>query len=1327
MTWKEKLIDCFRSNPYGIAGFADFSCLTKDDKKAISDSLPDALCSQDALWTRDTLWVQEMLWDRDNPVYFYAVLLYKMIQYAKEHYDEGRFYDENFNNIFLKYDRPELSRLFCDALVTFGYFANIAEIFPDSRSHITPYLIHAGIPDNLIDKFIELVAANRHYDYRQDSYSLCEVVKQSSVHINIKRIFQLNLAGVDEIWFCLTDMVNAYYKDGDYESYLVELPFGINRDRVITALKNLEDKNIELAYKISRPYVKFNPAYRNFTIHSKEEIKFNQESLNYLENNQNNRRYEWTIIKPPNEKLQLDNEDDKDKKNITLFFEQDGAKIMVFDMKTYRLLEPEEIDRKGLLTTKYLIFADKKISLSSVDCGIDSGVWGFYGFYGAVIDFGSENHQTQKEHSGTLHFRDLCFNLEKEQTITTITFKKNRFDESNVINFIDDTGAHLSPIMQVEADIAGESIYLPLFNSISHVQFSSPKTKEIQLYKYNANNKKWEPHNTIWSDAANGDFYCNSKIEDGIYQIRDKKRSSKQEIFVVLFGFQKLYEKYNNDNSEFEVAFNLLTNGKLIDKQHENKKQIDESGNIFFKKATLYPVLALIWEWDDAELGSFTLFFHLRGIRWRILSLQEKNTTQDNYIDSIDSRWMNNAIIVNKKNTSNKFIELQLPEKRDIVINRSPIKQIKTINNGGSWDKSLSVYVNSSEDITLTLDDKDIPLVYFAEQSLIENFEWSVNDKIAEIKWEGYTPDNSVLLIWNPLKPNSFREITLQDNSNRVCIDSIDAETFYCFTLAVKCGGWQERRYSIAINQKYNKSRIKRHYIGLSQTQQEKNIAYHFYLLFQNLLDETLAKDCPFDYKVWLRADEICQNKEDKEKYFSALKIFCDEMNELDKPYFKNTLKWDDVNKKIGIDKYVKLAGKWLPSLLNLVHNDNSREFIRETFIDETRNGMNFAWIKPYQIAECDCMDDNWNRYNGCPAPFEYFRDLWLISSPYHQVKILSTCAKKNNCQHINKSLFENKVNHWQFYEECNNCGQYFDDHESISLKRYIECQQAALNRLLEIHKKFNLPELESLTPFDQKIKFQLPYNNNQIYATIRKYPDELRLQLGLDNSEVLLINYPQKNFHSPQTGYKIEHNIFNGKTKISQHKTYNEKIFSNQHPYRMDPAIPLIAKVNSDEWIKKHAGRFRQTLVQLNRQLSTDAIHTNTIAINYIKDILGVKHVLHQLVEKTCEPLCPCEKVLRLGGNNMQIKINNESVTEQIQQFWQHAILERLFVNDSVYVKEKLGDDSKKLEQYLRKTTAAIYENNLTVYYQIQALAELAVWVCYNGGIGTFVKTEFE
>jgi hypothetical protein len=937
-------------------------------------------------------------------------------------------------------------------------------------------------------------------------------------------------------------------------------------------------------------------------------------------------------------------------------------------------------------------------------------------FYGVEIDFANENHQKQSELYG-----ELCFNLENGQTIT---LKKNRFDEVNTVEFIDNIGAAISPIMQVETDIAGDSIYVPLFNTFSRIRFSNPKTKEIQLYHYDNNDRKWSPLNVHWEKMSNGDFYCNSKIDDGIYQICDKRRVSKREILAVLSDFQKLHEKYNDDNSEFEVAFILPKSGKLKTKRQENQYlQIQNDGNIFrFKKSTLYPLAALTWEWNDTKLGAFTLYFPIKGLRWRSISKSQEN--------SFDFRWTDEPIIVNPGTIPfGQCIELHLPEKTNIVINGNLVKQVSKINNGGRWEAQLNDYRNS-EKIILTLNDKEIPLVYFAKQPIIEKFEWTASDDIAEIKWTGNVPENAVLLIWNPLKPSSsFREISLPDNTTETLIDNIDSKTFYCFTIAAK--GWRGQYY-VAVVEKFYKHEILRSHIGLSQEKKDGfEYHFHFYLLFQNLLDEKFAKDFPFDYAQHLRAEIICKDEKEKEIYFNVLKIFCEEMKNLDE-YFKKTLNWDNINKEFGIERYVELAGKWLPSLIDLVENNNSKESIRETFIEETKSGMNFSWLKPYQIAEYDCVDDKWERYADCPTPFGYFRDLWLISSTYHQVKILSTCAEKNNCPCINKSQFEKKVTHWRFYNECNSC-ESFDDHKAIPIKHYIKCQQAALQRLLNFHEKFPLPSLQKLTPINSTKKFDIPLNdNNFICAMIKRYnEEELSQQLGLDNSEVLLVNWQQRNLCDQwRTGNKFEYNPHLEKSQVLELPLFRDKFFDDKKHIlkRFDPAVPLIAKVDKLKWLETHVEQFRTTLDRLTSLSSTTSSFTlSANDVSYLTDILDVENVLFKLVENICEQSRPQEKILKLGGNESSVKINSGTANETIKQLWRHAVLERLFVNDSASIKEKLGKEtSQKLVQYLRETTSEIYMNNSIVYYPIQALAELAVRVCYLGGIGTLAKTEF-
>jgi hypothetical protein len=1328
MTWHKKLINCFKDNPYGVAGFADFSCLTDEDKKEIHKYF------QDCWWEGNK-----------NSEIYYAAVLYEIIGYAQKQYEDGAFYDKFDSIIRIKdTERQKVSDLFCKALEIFGYFYKTAEVFYDAHKFITPYLIHAGIPDTSIDNFVKLIAVNRHIDYRHESSLLGEVVKKSDVHKNVKRIFQLYLAGMDEIWFRLTDAINAFYNEEreDCEFYLGELPTSINRKRIITALKNSQNHHIETASKISKPYIKFNSAFRNFIVSSKEELNFAQESTQFLEKISN--KYEWVIIRPPeSEKLQLN-----DGTNISLFFEQDSVKMILFDTKTYRLISPEEIERKGLSPTKYLVFVNQEISLLSCDISVDSGDWSFYGFCGTEIDFASENHQKQTEYFGTLYF-----DLKNGQTIT---FLRNRFDEVNTVKFIDDTGNILSPIMHAEVDIVDELIYIPIFNAISCIRFSSPKTKEIQLYKYNQNNKKWEYQNVDWTKIAKGDFHCNSKINDGIYQVRDKSRASKREVFVIISDFQKLREEYNADGSEFEVTFTLPTSGQLkdteagmngrlrsrttaarycdcrfqfeelkvsLDKPEENKnlQSYNNTDNICFKMSTRYPLTSLIWEWNDTALGSFSLYFPLKGLRWRIVSLSQEKDQEKIY----DYRWTDKPIIVNPDNVPiEHYIELHLPEKKNIIVNGNFVKTITKLNEGGKWNARLNDYRNS-EQIILTLNDKEIPLVYFAKQPIIEKFEWTASGDIAEIRWTGYVPENTVFLIWDPLKPaSSFREITLQNGTSEILIDNIDSEIFYCFTIANKHGGWRGQFYNIAVHKKIYDNKIKRCHIGLSQ---EKKGSYeeHFYLLFQNLLDEKFAKDCPFDYVKRLRAEEFCRNEKDKELYFCVLKLFCEEMKNLDE-CFKNTLEWDKVNKEFGIDRYAELSGKWLPSLLQLVENDNSRKSIHETFIEETKNGMNFAWLKPYQIAEYDCMKNEcmkneWERYTDCPTPFEYFRDLWLISSSYHQVKILSTCAEKNNCQYISNVQFKNNVTHWRIYNKCNSCGKPLADHKDISIDLYVEYQKSALQRLLNFHKKFQLPTLEKLIQIKQlSEEFIVPdIKTDGIPIIVRKYSEELSSQLGLEECEILLLDQFSRDLSTMRTGYKFVYNPLQGNSKISRHRVFQERIINELRPRKLDPAVPLVAKVNTSKWIETYADVFRNALVQWNNLTAISTFTLSTNAINYLKDILDAKHVLLQLIEKTCTQKHSQEK----NSNN---NIHNEIINETIKQLWQHAVLERLFVNSSADVKEKLGNESQKLEQYLRETTSEIYKSNLIAYYRIQMLAELAVWICYNGGIGMPVKTEF-
>lgn len=965
---KKRLVEAFKSenNSYGIAGFADFSDIGEESEKKVKQHFKnDIWASMGYKGTTDGK---------------YAIVLYVTLRAAQKYGDGGNFYPHFGNYVnnpdicTTQNDQERLGGLFRIALKHFGYYCPPPEA--GGHRHVAPILVHAGIPNRALRDFIRLIDRNLDNNFQEDFQWLKEYIQKQTppLHKNVGRIYHFDLEGTDDIWATLSKAIREYRQNDEWEDitpFLGDLPPAIKyeHETIREILKDLEKVQSsetgsrESNESLAPPKIRFNQDYHSFEITRKEKPVFapDIESTGLFKQFGNN-PYEARIRRAPTNGMILWKHDEKEfeHKKLSLFYsppDHAGLHIMVFDTKSGRLILPTEIEQKGLAPLRHLVFANKHIEVGQED----NRVCPWSGWFGAEIDFSDKSHQYISESNHELVFQ--CGGA-------TIALRQHR-REYAVIKYLDADEKELKPSLQrVSFRLPNTESYSgPLFDCITKIAFGGSKTKKIELLRYDHTNDKAGPFKRYGDPvekSANGLFVLPTKLQDGIYKVRDADRERIHDYFVILDGFRICSENYASDGSIFELKIQRPDVGTLeenpVGEQIVKKSECEQIAH--FSISTRYPSLFLDWKWAEPSWGSFTMSWHVKGLRWQVVSKDS---------NALEEKWSQEMLYVDKMAVnSDTEIQIHFPELEHFEVNDGGKKNPRQTDFGGQWYVPLHYYRDSGK-ITLRYKQTDHPIALFVEHPLLK----SIHCEAGIVTWDGEVPHDSVLMVWEPQRPGStFKEFLLEDSHIQSKSFEIGAEYVnrpLCYTVVSRYGGL--KGCLMALDQsKYPRQKVAKVVLINSSDKNDIYLTTFFEQLFNSRYE---GENLP-DVERWLLNQYKGCPQDNRQSFLGDIETFILVMMEfLEKPLVRKSI-----------------APAWTVSVPNIPQwydewTKNQQELAKK---------ISLGWAKPKQI-DLDYTDDTDSHY-----PNEYFRDLWLISTLY-QESDLSYISRDEYVRHQRQAL----------------------------------------------------------------------------------------------------------------------------------------------------------------------------------------------------------------------------------------------------------------------------------------------------------------------------------
>jgi len=1238
----KQLVQAFKKKDYEIAGFADFPEFDQNTLKKIKQYF------RNSIWNSFDFSIDIDIDERN------AIVLYLVLRAAQKHYnDEGEGFYPKFGEYigstgFLgsTQEQDKLAAKFRGALKHFDYYCPEKENFRETvLVNLMPILVHAGIPDSALEKFIPFVDHHSQSDFQRQPERLYKTVRQTSYPLqrNVKRIFELGLRGAVEIWKILTDAITHYRQTQNWEeakTFLRDLPPAISRDKIgkilrcTSAIPSGMDES-----PVAPPKIRFHPETRCFEITSRKKPVFENDDF-LMEINENPYRARFRRPPPTNEVMWKNSLSESQFQPLSLYHHPEGTeyRLMIFDTKSFRLIPPEEIERHGVFPTKYYVFAD-----ACIECGCPRpSEWDIIGWFGAEIDFSDASHQ---RHSGGVNY--LAFQCGNN----TIRIKQSRC-ESSTIEYLDVNSNQTCPLLERVAcrlsDMESET-FVPLFEKVANIRFSRTKTETIQLLRFD--NKMWKfVPCLVVKKSPNNVFSLNTRLPDGLYRVQDENSTRIHDHFAILANFGVHHVNYSEDGKTFELKLQVPLTGTLKEPRkcgrHRIKTLPNGSEQALFSMPTRYPLLSFDWEWTEQSLGSFTMSWPLHGLRWRIISKSGNSYEED---------WTTETIIVDKKQTNihDSVLEVHFPNTTKIKIGNKPIS-LKKKEFGGEWHDLLTRYQHG-DSFDLECAGEEFSPVLFMEQPLLDSLDIRFDGDVDDVKivWKGVVPQGSVLLIWEPQKPGStFHEIPLAESniqSQSALIGLEYVHRSFCYTIASK--------KEIGISAGY--------YLALDRTKYRKNqkttkselfsqgclTNLHLLTFYQQLFNKNPDGDS-WIWK-WIRNWYDGCTLEGRQNLLPCLAAFM--------PELKLFVELPLVRRPIGCDSE--------EIVLELERCYQKLERLERKFSDRT----NLGWMPPYKIAEADFRLSNGIEKAEVPLtvpyPIEYFRDLWLISTPYRESKI-----------------------------------------SAISKKEYARMQINALDSLTQTHLQYGLPEVKTLISFLLGSKF--------ILGKELALEEDIRLE-----KSIIDINFQPIVYSSPQNlglgnacyhflaqctqrGYKFRY--FQLHWQHEDNTCHLDEFFpySNRLPHRLKTGdlVPLKTMIPSKLWMGSIRKSFQQTLINWSVEFSQNLIPEFDAS-----------------TENNLQ-----ERIASIIPNEHPIQIFFDFVSHGMLRIcWLLAVLGRLFVNDKDTICAKTGDGGRELEEYLHRHYKILLGQ--PYFQRIQMLAELAVRVGWLGGIGIVAKTEYD
>jgi hypothetical protein len=151
-----------------------------------------------------------------------------------------------------------LGEWFRTALEKFNY-----SIPSEGNRNLAPLLFHSGIPKTSLAGALRVIAAACE-TYGPQATSLPDDIRrllvqnyQSDLQANVKRLLESRLLGANQLWACLSRVVHAWQTGGDCSLELQQLPLALDPDEVREALPI--QSSISRAARIELPVLRFDP------------------------------------------------------------------------------------------------------------------------------------------------------------------------------------------------------------------------------------------------------------------------------------------------------------------------------------------------------------------------------------------------------------------------------------------------------------------------------------------------------------------------------------------------------------------------------------------------------------------------------------------------------------------------------------------------------------------------------------------------------------------------------------------------------------------------------------------------------------------------------------------------------------------------------------------------------------------------------------------------------------------------------------------------------------------------------------------------------------
>ncbi len=703
------LSQSFFDNPYEFAGLADLP----EDDEFLKQTFIDL---RNWLGCRTLLSTEEEL----------AEVMFALIRVAQSDYEDGSYWPcvkERLGLVSLvPQDQERLGDWFRRGLNRFNYFVPKPK---KSQKHLTPILIHAGVPRGSLEGLIQFVTSQleRHGNWLADpAESAPDLIRQlvrgytgPLLHRNVRRILRSKRRGAAELWSSLARVILAPADSPESEEALRLLPPGVNPKTVREAVRR--NATSTTYRQTSRP-----PQLRYDPDTGSVRLRVHRGSAEDWDLQAGECRYNWDSL-PDGASAE--------------FFDPLPEDISIRPLNSEhgirREFSPRPAEWPGLWFRASTGNLEQGTAIDG--SGVEPGRW-FVLFEGTPDQpgdavpkplnwafFGSENWSAWEVDVPA-----------RSKTQQRFVWKVGENEFSVPLARRPGPSVRISdPILYASSQ---EGDRLAVYGECPVVTLDRDRPYGAQLWRRMGD--RWEPGRKL-ELCPDQQMLLTLELA-GLYRLRETQGMGRiLAEFAFVPGLKVKGPTIRSELAHVEVEADAQA-GTIRSTADCGGTKVHclRPGVWHASISTVEPQLTTVWNWRDQETPDLLFRWVIPGFRWTIMGLKGEIP-----------KWTRELIVVDEARVTHEAaqLEIHIPEGSDLRIN-GEIAILKPGIAGLRAMRSLNAY---SGLIRLTHHDTDHDAVLTTRRPILERFEVEFDETAVIASWQPTPPGGTVLLAWDPL------------------------------------------------------------------------------------------------------------------------------------------------------------------------------------------------------------------------------------------------------------------------------------------------------------------------------------------------------------------------------------------------------------------------------------------------------------------------------------------------------------------------------------------------------------------------------------------------